>query len=102
MKKLGFGFKSLPLKDEKDLTSVDIEQVNRMVDIFIENGFNYFDTSTNYLNGFSEEAIRECVVSRYPRSEIIISNKLPTFNLSESYDLEHIFNKQLEKWLKLL
>lgn len=96
MKKLGFGFKCLPLKNENDLTAVDVEKVNKMVDLFIENGFNYFDTSTNYLNGVSEKIIRESVVSRYPRDKIIISNKLPTFIVDGSYDLEVIFNKQLE------
>ena len=96
MKKLGFGFKCLPLKNENDLTAVDVEKVNKMVDLFIETGFNYFDTSTNYLNGVSEKIIRESVVSRYPRDKIIISNKLPTFIVDGSYDLEVIFNKQLE------
>ena len=42
--KLGFGFMRLPLKDPKDQTSIDYETLNKMVDLFMERGFNYFDT----------------------------------------------------------
>lgn len=36
-KNFGFGMMRLPMKDEE----VDVEQTNKMVDYFIENGFNY-------------------------------------------------------------
>lgn len=32
-----------------------------MVDTFIENGFNYFDTAHGYLDGKSEIAIKNCL-----------------------------------------
>ena len=32
-----------------------------MVDIFIENGFNYFDTAHGYLDGKSEIALKNCL-----------------------------------------
>ena len=59
-KNFGFGFMSL-LMIEK---AVDYEQVNQMVDAFMEAGFNYFDTARVYLDGDSEIAIRECVAKR--------------------------------------
>lgn len=46
-KKFGFGAMRLPMKDKK----IDTDQVNRMVDLFIENGFNYFDTAHGYHDG---------------------------------------------------
>jgi predicted aldo/keto reductase-like oxidoreductase len=56
MKKLGFGLMRLPLKDKNDPTSIDIEEMKKMVDIFMERGFTYFDTAYPYHNGHSEAA----------------------------------------------
>ena len=39
-KKLGFGLMRLPLTDPSDDASVDVEQVCKMVDTFLEKGFN--------------------------------------------------------------
>lgn len=61
IKKLGFGLMRLPQKDGK----IDIEQTKTMVDMFLKDGFTYFDTAWAY-NG-SEEAIRQALVERYPR-----------------------------------
>ena len=49
-KKLGFGLMRLPLLDENDGASIDIELTKKMVDAFIENGFTYFDTAWMYLD----------------------------------------------------
>ena len=43
----GFGCMRLPMKDDQ----VDTEQVSKMVDRFIEAGFNYFDTAHGYIDG---------------------------------------------------
>lgn len=56
-KKLGFGLMRLPTTDGNP-EHIDIEQVCRMVDIFLEGGCTYFDTSYVYHNGMSEPAIR--------------------------------------------
>lgn len=45
MKKLGFGLMRLPLLDQNDAGSIDIEETKRMVDTFLEKGFTYFDTA---------------------------------------------------------
>ena len=44
IKKLGFGLMRLPKKGE----TIDIEQVKRMVDVFLSKGFTYFDTAWAY------------------------------------------------------
>ena len=74
-KKFGFGCMRLPMKGDK----VDTEEFSKMVDTFIENGFNYFDTAHGYLGGLSETAIKECLTSRYPRDQYILTDKLTNF-----------------------
>lgn len=62
----------LPMKDGE----VDIEETNRMVDAFLDAGFNYFDTPLGYLDGKSERTIKTCLSSRYPRERYILADKL--------------------------
>ena len=65
----------LPLLDEKDPTSIDIEHFKTMVDAFIEGGGTYFDTAFVYHNGTSETALREALVKRYPRDAYTVATK---------------------------
>ncbi|HPP15021.1 MAG TPA: aldo/keto reductase, partial [Acetomicrobium flavidum] len=78
MKKLGFGLMRLPLIDPENPESIDQDQLNRMVDIFLERGFTYFDTAYLYHQGKSEVAIRKALVERYPRDSFTLTDKLPT------------------------
>jgi uncharacterized protein len=97
MKKLGFGFMRLPLKDSNDSKSIDFEQVNHMVDAFLEKGFTYFDTAYMYHMGMSEAAIRESLVNRHNRDSFTLATKMPTMFLKTKEDQEQIFNEQLSK-----
>ncbi len=54
MKNLGFGMMRLPVIS--GATDFDFEQLNEMVDAFLEAGYTYFDTSFVYHDGKSEEA----------------------------------------------
>ncbi|MGE4213737.1 MAG: aldo/keto reductase [Anaerotignaceae bacterium] len=96
-KKLGFGFMRLPITDVEDQTSIDYQQLNKMVDTFMERGFNYFDTAYMYHNFISEVALRESLVRRYPRESFTVATKMPTMFLKKTEDLDRIFNEQLEK-----
>ena len=69
IKKLGFGLMRLPQKDG----AIDVEQTKKMVDMFLKEGFTYFDTAWAY-NG-SEEAIRQALVERYPRDSFQLATK---------------------------
>ncbi len=69
IKKLGFGLMRLPQKDGE----IDIEQTKQMVDMFLKEGFTYFDTAWAY-NG-SEDAIRQALVERYPRDSFQLATK---------------------------
>jgi len=97
MNKFGFGMMRLPLLDKNDETKIDMEQLKEMVDIYIENGGKYFDTAYPYHMGASETALKEAVVDRYPREDIIITTKLPVFSVEKEEDMEKFFNEQLEK-----
>jgi len=96
-KKLGFGFMRLPVKDQEDPTSIDMEMLNQMVDTFLERGFTYFDTAYMYHNFKSEIALREALVKRHPRDSFTVATKMPTMFLKIKEDKERIFNEQLEK-----
>lgn len=95
--KFAFGCMRLPLTDENDPTSVDQELFNRMVDRYMEKGFNYFDTSYAYHGGTSETAIRKAVVERYPRDSFKICDKMPTWALTSEEDNEKFVNEMLER-----
>ncbi|MCD8019920.1 MAG: aldo/keto reductase [Clostridiales bacterium] len=69
IKKLGFGLMRLPKQDEV----IDVEQVKKMVDLFMEAGFTYFDTAWAYAG--SEDAIRQALVERYPRDQFQLATK---------------------------
>lgn len=90
--KLGFGFMRLPM----DGGNVDHAYVNRMVDYFMENGFNYFDTAYGYHDGKSETAIRECLTSRYPRDQYILTDKLTEEYFHSEEEIRPFFEKQLQ------
>ena len=73
-KKLGFGLMRLPLVDQNEAADVDIEEMSKMVDTFLERGFTYFDTAWAYAG--SEDAIREALVERYPREKYQLATKM--------------------------
>ena len=96
MAKLGMGMMRLPLLDENDFTKIDYDQVNKMVDAYLDAGFNYFDTAFIYHEGIGEQAFKKCVAERYPRDSFKIATKLPLFVITEESQLEPIFKQQLE------
>ena len=44
--KFGFGCMRLPMKGEE----VDVEEFKRMIDAYMDAGFNYFDTAHGYVS----------------------------------------------------
>ncbi len=87
-----FGCMRLPMIGEE----VDYDEFNRMIDAFIDAGFNYFDTAHGYINGKSEIAIRECLSKRYDRSKFLLTNKLTDPYFDSQEDIRPFFEKQLE------
>ncbi|OUO77211.1 Fe-S oxidoreductase [Blautia sp. An249] len=91
-KNFGFGCMRLPMNGDK----VDEEQVCKMVDAFLEAGFNYFDTAHGYLEGMSEQAVKHCLTSRHPRESYVLTNKLSSFFFEKEEEIRPLFEKQLE------
>ncbi|MCH5165425.1 MAG: aldo/keto reductase [Clostridiales bacterium] len=91
-KNLGFGCMRLPMRGGK----VEYNQFNKMIDAFIENGFNYFDTAHGYLNGESEIALHDCLVKRYPREKYVLANKLSDSYFNSESDVRPFFESQLK------
>ena len=88
----GFGCMRLPMIGEE----VDTAEVNRMVDAFIEAGFNYFDTAHGYIDGKSEKAVKTCLTSRYPRDKYVLANKLSEWFFETEEEILPLFEQQLE------
>ena len=91
-KNFGFGCMRLPMNGEQ----VDFEETKRMVDAFLDAGFNYFDTAHGYIQGMSETALRECLTSRYPRDRYILTNKLTGNFFKTEADIRPFFESQLQ------
>ena len=94
MKNLGFGMMRLPVISGP--TDFDYEQLNDMVDAFLEAGYTYFDTSYVYHDGKSEEATRKALVERHPRDSYTVATKFPTFMEIPEEKIEEIFQSQLD------
>ena len=92
-KNFGFGMMRLPMTGDL----VDIPATTKMVDTFMEAGFNYFDTAHPYIQGQSETALRECLTSRYPRNSYILANKLSAGCFETQEEIRPLFEKQLRQ-----
>ena len=90
-KNFGFGCMRLPMIGDE----VDTAQTCKMVDAFLEAGFNYFDTAHGYIQGKSETALRECLTSRYPRDKYILTDKLTNFFFHKEEEIRPFFESQL-------
>ena len=97
MKKFGFGAMRLPLIDSQDKSSIDMEELKKMVDEFMAAGFTYFDTAFPYHEQLSENALKEALVDRYDRDSYIFADQMPTVLVKSGDEYPMYFNKQLEK-----
>lgn len=97
MKKLGFGAMRLPLIDSQDKSSIDMEELKKMIDTFMAAGFTYFDTAFPYHEQLSENALKEALVDRYDRDSYVLADKMPTVLVKSGDEYPIYFNKQLEK-----
>ncbi len=83
------------LRDGK--REIDFEELEAMVDLFLERGFTYFDTAYTYHDGRCEEALRKTLTERYPRERYTLTDKLPTLLLENEEQQKRIFEGQLER-----
>jgi len=92
--KKNFGFGCMRLKMNGD--EVDYDEFSRMIDTFIDAGFNYFDTAHGYIDGKSETAIRDCLSARHKREDFLLANKLSIWYINSEKDVVPYFENQLK------
>ena len=85
--RLGFGCMRLPLLADG---KVDRETVEKMFELALDNGVNYFDTAFNYLNQQSEVIVGD-VLSKYDRSRYYVTTKLPLIMLHSYEECKETF-----------
>lgn len=90
---LGFGTMRLPQTSDG---KIDKPQTEKMIDLAIKNGVNYFDTAWPYHGGESEVVVGE-ILKKYPRDSYYLADKYPGHQISKSYDPKKIFEAQLKK-----
>jgi len=90
-RRFGFGCMRLPMTDGE----VDLPQFREMVDLFLDSGFNYFDTAHGYLQGKSETALRDALTGRYPRERYLLTDKLTAPYFEKEEDIRPLFEQQL-------
>lgn len=90
--RFGFGCMRLPMLNGQIDTAIFCE----MVDLFLQNGFTYFDTAHGYIGEKSEIAVRDCLTSRYPRDAYQLTNKLSTSYFDKQEDIRPLFQSQLD------
>ena len=93
----GFGAMRLDLEDENNPSSINYDDVTEMIDYYMDQGFNYFDTSYAYHNGASEAALKIGLVERYPRESFKIADKIPTWALTSEEDNQKFVDIMLER-----
>lgn len=91
---LGFGTMRLPLIEGSK--TIDQEAVQKMTDLAMAAGVNYYDTAWPYHDGNSETSIAKAL-AKYPRDSYYIADKYPGHQIAETYDPADIFEKQLVK-----
>ena len=92
---LGLGTMRLPVVDGQD-GAIDEPAAQRLVDLAMERGVNYYDTAWGYHAGNSELVMGRAL-RRYPRNSFHLATKFPGYDLSNMDKVEEIFEKQLEK-----
>ena len=95
-KNFGFGCMRLPVLDASDQTTFDYEEIEKLFDCFLEQGFSYFDTAYTYHGYQAEKAVKKALVDRYPRECFQLATKMPLRDFKDEEDLGKIFAEQLE------
>ncbi|MEI3059254.1 MAG: aldo/keto reductase [Oscillospiraceae bacterium] len=94
---LGFGLMRLPLRSDSQ-KDIDMEQFKNMVDLFLERGSDYFDTSYVYHDGESENAVRKALVERHDRGSYRLASKFPAFmGFHTDEEIKKVFQEQLDR-----
>ena len=89
--RLGLGCMRMPRAGD----GVDMPLTEKLVDLLMARGYNYFDTAHGYVDGKSETALRRLLVERYPRESFVLADKLSTAFFERQEDIRPLFESQL-------
>lgn len=92
---LGYGGVRLPLVNH-DKGHIDRELGGKLVDFAWRHGVNVFDTGYIYHKGDSERFYGD-VLAKYPRDEVFLMDKMPTWNVKTADDPKKLFEEQLAR-----
>ena len=93
---LGFGAMRLPTGEIDGASVIDEAETERMIDLAMSKGANYFDTAYPYHGGNSEIVLGK-LLAKYPRESYYLADKYPGHQLRASYNPEEVFENQLKK-----
>ena len=93
---LGFGAMRLPTKKQGEESIIDYELCEKMIDLAMKNGVNYFDTAYPYHGGKSEIVLGQ-ILAKYPRDSFYLADKYPGHQLRSEYNPAEVFEDQLKK-----
>ena len=89
---LGLGAMRLPMEAE-DQSRIERKEGQKIIDLALEKGINYFDTAYTYMDGDSEQFLGEAL-AKYPRDSYYLGTK---FYAAASSDIEGVFEEQLRR-----
>ena len=87
--KLGFGFLRLPHRDPQDPSDVDLETTKQMVDLFLQRGFQYFDTAYILRYIGKEKFIK--ILEKHGADRILFASDTPWSGIKEDVDIIRSF-----------
>lgn len=85
--RLGFGCMRLPILFNGKIDNIKFQ---RMIDIAISNGVNYFDTGYFYHEGQSELLLAR-MLKKYPRNNYYLATKMPVADITTLEEAMDIF-----------
>ena len=98
--KLGFGCMRLPLLDEKDPTSIDIEHFKTMVDAFIREA-ELFQHCVRLPQRHLGNGLARGLVKRYPRDAYTVATKCLAWAAPDAATAQSNLQTSLTGWARL-
>jgi len=92
---LGFGAMRLPMVETDGEKHVDADQSIEMIHYAFEAGVNYIDTAYPYCNGESEIIVGRALKGW--RDKVMVSTKMPTWQVERTSDYRRFLEEQLRK-----
>jgi len=94
---LGFGAMRLPEYEKDGKWFIDEDKAIEMIHRAFDLGVNYIDTAWMYCHDNSQYTVGKAVNSYKGKNKILVSTKLPIWNVKETDDFWRILEEQLKR-----